>query len=1349
MVLLNKVTYSPSTTYDLVFEPGNSNSLTGTYADINCDGVQRYHIAGQVNFSGTELIPLNDQFQPIVDKKVAAKFVVEAVNPDNWVARLSFEGQSITDDAVLARNVRLAQLNDFNFRLSTLYIDHSSTENPNNIVFPTAYPGITGNQWEGVYAPHFLVETPNFFNKQNGTPTQVHAHHFIYDEGGYTTEVTGNDVLTNDNPGTLDGWDFTIKRLELKFVQSEWLKGFMKGDIKTDLSETPVGYEANMNYSNNRTNYLFKAKPTDQLDADLWSAKIELDTTTRLSVLVQGSMVRASLTMTGDIVFNENIDQIPGMSLSGIRFEGLEILTRPPYLRNGHFDLVGDDDAVFAGFDCDIENIVFEDVPADNSGGNSPSNASRKALKFDLNINFGAEGAGFNANSEIKIKAKRNNTTKKWEAEGLDVGSIDISGSVSVVSIDGKMDWFSKDPTLGQGFKGKIDATFLDELEIGSNVLFGSKDDFNFWYADGRVLLNKSQRLISEIGIRGFAGGAYYNMLPTVTPNTNMFGRTRYTPSYRAVKNGWGFKAAALLSTVEDESSMNGTAQIEISFRGSNFNSVEFSSNMALFRDINSNGTFSPNAMVEVEGTMRLTGRGSNMAFDASFGYNINIPPTGVQFIWGERMGRTEADRPVQLHFSANDWYVWLGHPSQGTGAQQYKTMLGLQMGLRYKLFGKTKSFSVDDNVYFAMGSVLPSAPSLPKEVEELNLPSFDMAAGSSAGVMTGNHIRFDMPRITAFEVWGNGISFTAGAGLGFDAAITKTYGVTCNGNADYGMDGWRINGQGYLFGHAGMDGSIMGKRFTLAEVKMAAGLTAKLPNPSYFKAAVALSLRLPVYGSYTARTSFTVGKDCDFEVDESFTEDLALQRLISSMQFNQTVDSVYAYDKYFRANVALEIPLVHEEIYQMGDGSTLKTKMQYSVVLEKKVNGQWQDVARVYPTYTTVSSNQNAPIRIIAPGQTKNLRIYLTNGELYPLLEPGNQYQLKFKATLMHAFDNDPYQPLKDANGVEAYEVRSLRFVTKAAEPMVITSVSGAAPALNQRYFYMGDYLGNSKCYLDYDNEHVFDSYNNFHMIEVIWTDVYTGENYYSGASKVIGQNRLEYALPENRTSRLKPRKGRIYKVTFNVVYETIDQQDAEREIYTYYFRTSHYNTFADKVNDLQYLSHRTLLSSSTNGKYYTILFSGKEPFGRGENIDLNYNTILNSSTQTNHIWSLNRIALMTYAMQNNIQIANLTDEFRINQLRYPHLGDLTSSEIRAAEYTAPQNQYGQRIAVLEYDWKLNNYTSTVHILVQLHRQQNGLNVTNYRQSPSTGKAKLNINGTKPIEFDIFDITTAHRSKQ
>ncbi|MBN2747676.1 MAG: hypothetical protein JXR34_13195, partial [Bacteroidales bacterium] len=1176
MTLLNKVTYSPSTTYDLVFEPGNSNSLTGTYANINCDGVQNYHLAGQVNFAGTELIPLNDQFQPIANKKAAAKFKVDAVDPNDWIAELDFEGQSVTNDAVISKNLRLAQLEEYNFKMSLMYIDHSPNQNPEGIVFPTSYPGISSNQWEGVYAPHFLVETPNFFNKQNGAPTQINAHHFLYDEGGYTVEITGNNVLTENNPGTLDGWDFTIARLELKFVQSEWLRGKMRGNIKTDLSETPIGYEAQMNYANNHTRYNFKAKPTADLEADLWSATIKLDTTTRLNVNIIGRNVSATAVLTGIINFDENIDQIPGINISGISFEGLEIMTRSPYLRNGHFDLVGDDDAVFAGFDCDIENIELEDVASNNPNSGQSAGTPKKALKFDLNLNFGQEGAGFKADTEIKIKAKRNNNTKKWEADGVEIEEIDIVGDVPAVSIEGHLNWYQNDATMGCGFRGTAQATFIDAINLSANVILGSKGDFNYWYVDGRYLSTNTQMLVSQLGFRGFAGGAYYNMKALQNPSPNMFGTSNYTPRYEPEKKGWGFKAAILLTSLSDPSTLNGTAQIEMGFRGAQVNRIEFLTNMALFRDINNDGSFSGSSMVEVAGTMRMTGTARNRVLDASFGYNISIPPGDVQFIWGQRMGNTEADRPVQLHFSRNDWKVWLGYPSSGTGTAQYRTMLGLTMGLKYKIFGKTKSFGVSDNVYFAMGSILPTAPSLPNEVRELNLPRFDMAAGQSAGVMTGNHIRFDMPRITAFEIWGNGISFTAGAGLGFDAAITKTYGVTCNGNADYGMNGWRINGQGYLYGHAGMQGKIVGKRFNIAEVKMASGLTAKLPNPSYFRAAVALSLRLPVYGSYTARTSFTVGEDCDFEVDESFTEDLALQKLINSMQLSQEVDSVYAFDKNIRANVALEIPLVHVETYPMGDGSTLKTKMQYSVVLEKKVNGSWVDVARVYPTFT-VSRNPNDAIRIIGPGQTKNLRIYFTNGERYPLLEPGTHYQLKFKATLMYAFDNDAFQPLKDAKGVEAYEVRALRFVTKSADPQVITTVSGAAPALNQRFFYMGDYLANNKCYLDYDNENVFDRYNNFKRVEVVWTDVYSGENYYSGATKVIGQNRLEYALPENRTTRLKPRKGRIYKVTFNVIYETIDGQDAEREIYTYYFRTSHYNTFTDKVNDLQYHSHRT----------------------------------------------------------------------------------------------------------------------------------------------------------------------------
>jgi hypothetical protein len=434
-----------------------------------------------------------------------------------------------------------------------------------------------------------------------------------------------------------------------------------------------------------------------------------------------------------------------------------------------------------------------------------------------------------------------------------------------------------------------------------------------------------------------------------------------------------------------------------------------------------------------------------------------------------------------------------------------------------------------------------------------------------------------------------------------------------------------------------------------------------------------------------------------------------------------------------------------------MADGAVLKTRVKYQAFIYEKRDDEYMNLLYSTPVkYNAMRTpNDNGAIRI--GGNSERIKIYFSDNLGNAILEPEKRYIVKVVATLMYAFDNGIYREFKDNDDKLVSDTKSIRFMTKKKNVVKITNVVAANPAINQRFFYLGDNTAENAFYLSYSDDAVFDPYGNRSDIKIEFTDLVTDEVYTSRATRMANEKKLVYSTPVSyqyvlgRRTSLALKKGRIYSVKVYVRAYSETNRGQYSEIYQYYFRTSEYDTFEDKIDDIS-INYYTVNGSSPTRKYHKLKIKSLEGFGTDEYLNFSFVSFKDVNMHKNS-WNIQYDNLRAYVRSHNIRMYSVVSEFLPNYSRYQALGDLTQADITQAEHdnatgVNPVPRYRVRA---EYNWNLDenlyaywlakrNYNYTR--FGKTKRQK----ISPYETSPRIGNAHLLINGRKRITL-MFNI--------
>lgn len=1221
-----------------------------SYVEFDCNGFLGVNVDASLQFS-SDIIQREDENGTASDDRLSVGFAVYTQSLNNILVTIAVPPFQIKG------------LDGFGFRATEAYLDWSDLANPPGLAFPENYssPFISAaldELWRGIYIREFSVRFPPAFICQS-TPERlsVGARNMILDDTGVTGELYASNVFSD---GNMNGWTYTLEHATLRLTSNEVTGFSLEGDLTIPVIKGSGGDDARFGYTaqqNANGDYVFAVAVREELKLDFWHADLKLTNGSHVVIREKDNRFYPSAHLNGELTINITSKE-PKASFNSIRFEDMVIDSEPPHFRPGTF-----------GFGRENHNSDLVRYPVVFTNIGIKSADSRAGISFDFLINLGGkpEDESFAGKATMTVWGIQDETPRRdergeivgldpdsWRFDGVELSAVKINiRKPKVIELAGEVRFFNDDPIYGEGFKGKMKGK-VQSIETEAEALFGRTTTYRYWYADALVELKTGIPIVPGVlSAFGFGGGYYSKMKQSDEPVEGTLGRSPSGRTYIPDENSVGIRAVVLIGTPRPEA-MRGDVALEVVLnRHGGINSTTFTGN-ARFMSSESLTTRQIRDLATVATAGELTERLSSLASGQVFGNlqlhfdNINDIFHGnlevyVNVAGGIVRGVGAGNKAgwAAIHFEKNNWYIHVGSPDQ-------------PLGLEVARIFKAKS-------YFMLGTDLPGSPPPPPQVSEI-LGGVDLdymrdmnALRSGTGIAFGLHFLVDTGDLRFLMFYGR---FSAGTGLDF---MLKHYDSKyhCAGSSgSFGIDGWYANGQAYAF--------VMGKigirvnlrfykgRYEILRIGAAAILQAKGPNPFWMRGKVGGHYRI-LGGLIKGRCNFeiTIGEDCKPVAEENLLEDINMIAALTpengardvsvfntpQLVFNIPVGETFTVadmeenTHHFRAVLnsftvadgtkTLTGQLIwnedkHVVVFDPSDLLPGNTQIAIAARLsfEERINGVWLPVhfenKPVTETIDAVFETSAAP-DFIPPANV---------AYAYPAPNQSSYYPRERNVGFIQLKSGQPY--LFGASTDWAQRIR----ITEVATARTFETALSYDQATQRIAFELPTGLDN-------DREHQLQIVSMPTNIREIDSNVATAEQ-----------------------ELLADDAGTTATVTTQIATGSIDRPE-EKPIYVSRFRTSRYDSFADKMKAV-HLSDAMRVSNGINIFQLVSRFQGDERMHQeelGENGFIRMEAILNKNR-----WYEDHVHPLLY---NNYPLLGWMTVTRSDRLGIPPVRDLYAEHI------------------------------------------------------------------------------------
>jgi hypothetical protein len=1096
---------------------------TVNYIEWDCNGFKSIKLGGTFIFDNTIFQP----DKPVTSlNDVRASFTVEATDLHNVVASLT----SFTP-------FKVKGLGDVGFSVTNATVDMSDFANPASFNHPPEYTQTFGsdiNLWRGFYLQNLTVRLPKDLKSKNG-PVTLTANNIIIDDMGVTGSFGGTNLLSLNN-GSAEGWAFSIDEAHVDLLFSHVNGAGLKGDLQIPFLGTgSMGYEASIQQRNGDLDYLFAVSTNTAATYNMpLGAKLTLAAGSSVKLEKTNGVITAGALLNGSVTVEKDELQVAGIS-----FNNLELTSRSPYILRGSFALSGNSQGRSSKFPISVSNVGLDFA------------AGQATLKATVKLNFmNSSDRGFSGETTIKLKAGVEETSsepqpgyvvkdQRWVFQGISVERIAIQANMGGFQLNGMIDIFKDHPKFGNGFRGNIAFKVKPMREwFRVNAYFGSKNDgsgdYRYWQLNVCVPI-KIPIVPQVLTITSITGGVGYHMNKVQqTPNfyamsTLVNNSTQDTSpealdrwpadfDYEPDQNaGLGIMFGATAELVKDNI-LYADVRLEILFTPSwGLRRVQLTGGAYFFKG-------KDNA---VAGTYLTEGQAStapiyahmNLLYDNDNGVFHASIKTYLKFASIKGTGPNNLVGEVVFHVDNNDWYLYIGRPSQ---------MLGLSfVGI------------LDINAYLMIGSKLENMPPPPQILLNIlgnpnlyqGINPYTMAVGGGFGF--GARFQAGLPKIGPKHpdglYWLGPFYAGVQVGAGFDVMLTKLTAPPCAGMSSWGMHGWYAMGQVYAYLQARVGIKAFGKRFDIIYVAAGALLQGGFPSPTYMKGYVAGRYRILgglIKGS--VRFTFTVGDDCTPTGATGEAEDQEVP-IIQSFNPAENSDSVSVFVKprvSFNAQLDREINMSDE----IPDLIRIKLdKLQIlkgtDTVVATRVFGEENDVVTLYPT----------------------------------MLQPLTEYKIKAKIAWEIKDSSNIWKPYL-VNGVQKTEEKIVTFKTGAPpRKILVDDIKSAYPIPTQLNFHQGQLGGNGFIQLKGPMDDVFNTENGTYNFKV---------KFYDGSAVPL-ETTATYDAANYKVTFTVPQLTNGNTVRMKIFKSLINDPTGDNSfvIFSTGFRVSLFNTIEDKL--------------------------------------------------------------------------------------------------------------------------------------------------------------------------------------
>ncbi len=779
---------------------GNNNSQAGTYAIFDPNGFKQLHIKAEYDFSQNVIVRQSDK------GVVKATFETDIKSWNNWYA-------SVNIDPFFA-----AGYDDFGFSLKTpAFYDHSDSINAPDMPKGAIEDKINhmDKTWMGFFFSELDATLPAVVKRADKKPISISVKDFMIDNQGVTGDLDAQNVLAI-NDGDLDSWYYSIDDIHVRFINSSFKKGGMNGKLMLPVSgsaaknpQDELDYACTLSKPlspDSSMTFQFVIQPKNNLSAKIWEATLNLKNTSTIIVGNQKTKdnpkgdFRATAKLNGDITIEADLSPIPKIDFKAIEFQDLQLMTYSPYVSgNISFFSFTSPPKSAGGFPVTITSI--KPVLKGASVG----------ISFDLGVKLADIAALPNATTKLMIIGDLTMTNGRpdWGNPRLEVDSIGVKGPLGPLDIEGYVKFFDNDVKYGNGLKGALQAKLslgVNKIVINSHVMFGHTS-YYYWYVDLSYLASIGTPIVPPVSMFGLGGGAYYNMSKAtdISPDALLKGTTNDLNRYTPTNNVFGVKASIVVGVGNGTPfHATGTLSMELTHDLGVLN-VGLDVDAAMMAELTSDITKAP-----VNGHGLIKYDFANKIFDAGAGLNVNY--AGIQ---------GSGWLAININGSNGEWYFKLGTPEQ----RIYINVLSL----------------ATINAYMMMGSQIGGIPDPPAEIMK-DFPEYKSSRDKSIfsnitapGFAFGAGLQYGPIDLTFLMFYMN-----LSAGMGFDVNL-RQYSTGCDGGTNLpGINGWYANGQFYAWAKFafGLDLDVWfyTGRIEVAKVEAAALFQAGLVNPSWFE---------------------------------------------------------------------------------------------------------------------------------------------------------------------------------------------------------------------------------------------------------------------------------------------------------------------------------------------------------------------------------------------------------------------------------------------------------------------------------------------------------------------------------
>ncbi|MBX2871174.1 MAG: hypothetical protein KTR30_03715 [Saprospiraceae bacterium] len=928
----------------------DGESTGGTFVSIDCDGFQELGLDGIVEFSRSWLKPAIDNGQNKVSGRIATII-------SDWEDILL---EIDLDDFVVNK------LEDVVWRVDRAVFDFSDWRNASGIKFPiNGYdPPLSDERWQGFYIKEFSLEIPR---KLAGVDSSllIQGNDIIIDNMGFTGQAMATPILSLEN-GDLGGWGFSIDTFGISVVANQVEAVAFNGLIHVPLAQSKESNASTLStedclrysaYIQQDNEYFFSVSPEETMAVDIWQAEVGFDACSYLDIvqLEDNFIIKAHLHGYATID-NEQSSGI-GVRADSIHFQGVELSNQAPYFHPGYWSFPSISPN-FGAFALTLEDIGL--YPA-NEQGTAVELGFGALISLSPSNNMGITACGGFAFQGELVKE---NGRQRWVYTGMRVDDVFVNVSAPGFGVNGGLSFYKDDPKFGQGFRGMVAAWFrgvndpegdppsgtanntsclasIPDASWGITAMgqFGTIDDFDYFIVDALVNLGEGIPILSEaVKLKGFGGGAYHRMSRdedtaaaledalesqalAIPPLGSSLSGLRYYPDRSA---GLGIKATVLLAA-KKEKAFNANANFEILFNSNGgLSQISFYGTAKFMQDIafdhpafEENPEFPPPALAAMSAYLALDLNFEEWELDASMAVFLNA---GAGVIRGS--GTNDKMGWANLYLSKNNgWHLKAGEPAP-------EKRNGIIIGIP-----KIAENLVNLNCYLMMGThEIPGIPPIESELmarimqydrNSSSLNNRPAAVSQGGGFAFGAALDINTGERTFLIFYGQ-----FALALGFDVAIQDFGSAQCAGGGSIGINGWYASGQAWagIGAAVGIKVKLFGKqrKFEIAQIAAGAILQAKLPNPFWAKGSIGAQYNI-LNGLIKGNWNFdiTIGNECEI-VGAS---DPGIVQVIESIAPKQGLDAV---DVSVTPTINFLIPV--EETYRFtnlnGEQETYRVRL-------------------------------------------------------------------------------------------------------------------------------------------------------------------------------------------------------------------------------------------------------------------------------------------------------------------------------------------------------------------------------------------------------------------------------------